>query len=82
MNGVLVLVSFLLLLAGVVVGVIALKYRTLDHPPVPSWNPKHWRPFWMMKDWYTPRGFTLARVAVAFIILASAIELIRRMISE
>ena len=49
-----------LMIGGLIAMMVALKYRTSDHPPVPSFNPRHWVPFWKWRQWYSPKGYALA----------------------
>jgi hypothetical protein len=37
----------------------ALRYRTPACPPVPSFNPRQWKPVWKMQDWFEPKGYRL-----------------------
>ncbi len=48
-------------LVGMIVGLVliltSLACRTKEHPPLASMNPRHWKPLWKMRSWFTPRGF-------------------------
>lgn len=51
MDNVLLLAGAILLFVGMAMSVFALaKHTTAAHPPVPSFNPKHWKPIWRTKD--------------------------------
>ena len=45
------------ILIGLTIVIIAQTMKSPSHPPVPSFNVKHWKPVWLMKDWFTPKGF-------------------------
>lgn len=44
-------------IAGIVLVIMSFFNRTDKHPGGPKMNPKYWRPIWMMREWYTPRGY-------------------------
>jgi hypothetical protein len=65
------------LVAGLVLYLYAYRERTESCPDMPSWNPKHWKPVWMMKDWFSPKGYRLNLVGSGLICLAGISALLR-----
>ena len=63
-------VTFAVFITGVTLALVALKYRTEKHPPIPSFNPKHWKFIWNMKDDFTPHGFTLHMIGWSLVFLS------------
>jgi len=60
MEIVLYLLGITLSVVGLALGGIARNYRTADAPPFPSWNPRHWKPIWKTRNWFTePAGFRI-----------------------
>jgi hypothetical protein len=54
------LLALVMILTGVMLALIARSnHRTEKCPPVLSYNPKHWKPVWMQKEYFTPTGFRL-----------------------
>jgi len=52
------IISLVLMVLGLTFVVIAQTMKTTSHPPLAKFNVLHWRkPVWLMKDWFTPRGF-------------------------
>jgi len=49
--------SLVFMLAGVVMVVVAQTMRTSEHPPIGSLNYKNWKPIWMTRGWFTPKGY-------------------------
>ena len=62
------------MLIGLVFIIISQKMRTVNHPPVPSFNVKHWKPIWMMKDWFTPKGFKFHMTGWTLFIIGAIIS--------
>jgi len=56
-------------LVGLAMVLSALRYRTPACPPLPSFNPREWRPVWKMQDWFEPKAYRLHLIGWA---LASA----------
>lgn len=63
-------------ITGVTLAIVALKYRTPEHPEIPSWNPRNWRPIWTVRSWYTPRGFKMQLIGWTMFTVGVAIDLV------
>lgn len=47
-----------IMLGGFVLVILALRFRTPQSPPIPSFNPRHWIvPVWMQQAWFQPCGY-------------------------
>ncbi|MDD4050675.1 MAG: hypothetical protein PHR28_02090 [candidate division Zixibacteria bacterium] len=53
------IVSLTAIIASYVLSIRALPHRTDKNLTFPSWNPKYWLPIWMMKQYFTPKGYRL-----------------------
>jgi hypothetical protein len=65
------------LVSGLILYLLAYRERTESCPEMPSWNPKHWKPVWMTKDWYSPKGYRLNLIGSGLISLAGISALLR-----
>ena len=70
-------IAALLLLTGVALALVALKYRTAEHPRlslISPFNPRNWVPIWRMKSWFSPKGYWLnliGNMIIAFTMLGA-----------
>ncbi len=60
MDKVFVLLALVLLIGGIVLMSVSLRFRTAHHPGLLSFHPRNWKPFWCWKEWYSPLGFWMA----------------------
>lgn len=61
---------------GVALSVWALRYRTPEHPPIPSVDLRNWVPIWRQKSWFEERGYLFHSLGWTIVFLAVAIRLI------
>ncbi len=55
-----------------------LSQRTESCPPIPSWNPKLWRPIWKVREWFTPEGFRDHKIGWVLISAALILQIVSR----
>ena len=73
---IIILIQLLLLGTGLILGIIARFFR-LEGEPFASFNPKHWKPVWRMKDRYRPPGYGLSLISTFVIVIVAVWLLIR-----
>jgi hypothetical protein len=81
-EGTLLLASGALLIGGMIAMLVSVKYRTDKHPPIPSFNPRHWLPLWKARDWYTPKGYRLAFWGGIAVSSGALLSIIRRLLLQ
>lgn len=59
--------SMTLLVIGLIIWPMALKYRTASCPPLFPPKISNFKPLWKQKDWFTPKGYKLSLMSAAFI---------------
>jgi len=77
---IIILIQLSLLGTGLILGIIARFFR-VEGEPFASFNPKYWKPVWMMKDRYRPPGYELGLIAVLLISIGALWSLIRYLIT-
>jgi hypothetical protein len=50
--------QLIFLLTGLGFQVAAFNNTTQQAPHLPSTNPRHWKPHWMTREWYSGRGYS------------------------
>lgn len=69
-----------LIVGGFVSMILALKHRTAEHPPVPSFNPRDWVSFGKRRQWYSPKGCHLAVWGSLAVSLGAFLAILRRLL--
>lgn len=71
-------------LVGMVVGImfvlISLAHRTKEAPRVGSMNPRHWKPIWRMRAWFTPRGFKFHLIGWGLFLCGNTFKIVQYLI--
>lgn len=73
-------VSLLCILIGVGFQTAATNHTTDRAPHLPSLNPKHWKPVWMVKDWYTSKGYRYQWIGTLAIVAGGLCGILRWLI--
>lgn len=61
------------MLAGMVLQLMANKFRNPGAPGIPSFNPVHWFQPWKIVDWLTPKGLKLFYTGYVFLMFGIAL---------
>ena len=72
MASVLLWMSLSLFVGGIVLSAMGWMRRTDQCPPLFTFRPKHWRPVWKMRPWFTPVGFRLYVSGTVLIVAGAA----------
>jgi hypothetical protein len=72
---ILLIAAFVLELVGIALMLFSWGNRTSAHPGV-TFNPKHWKPIWRMKEFYTPRGYWMQLVGGALLAAGAICHLV------
>jgi hypothetical protein len=65
-------VALTLMLSGVALSLLALRYRTQEAPRLTSirtYHPRNWKPIWKQRVWFTPVGFRYYSVGTTLIVI-------------
>ena len=73
---VLLSVSVLLQIVGIILMVLSCSHRTKNYPYNTFWNPKYFKPWWMHRDWFTPKGFKLIGYGSSMVVLGGILGVI------
>ena len=66
------LIGLALLLIGIVLWVLALRHRSPEAPSMGSlstYHPRHWKPIWKQRSWFSPQGYRYYLVGTTFIVV-------------
>jgi len=75
------LIALILLLGGLTMALVALRFRTNEAPSFKSlaaFHPRHWVPVWRRQDWMLPTGYWLHLVGVILIVAGGVLYAIFR----
>lgn len=73
---ILFVLAAMLMLVGIGLALGALAYRTGKHPPIPTWNPRRWKPIWRMREWFTPGGFRMHLIGWGLFFVGDALMIV------
>lgn len=71
-------VELAMLLSGIVFWILARRHRTEIAPPMPSWNPAHWKPFASARPWFRSPGFLYYELGTWLVVGAGLLAIVRR----
>ena len=72
------LTALFVLLAGVLLALYALKFRTAEHP-MAMFEARNWIPVRKMRRWYTPKGYWLNLIGVVLVSAGRLVVVIRNL---